>query len=469
MAYLNVRERRIEAKIAYVGSELAGKATNFDQLKLATNDVRIGKIESSTSDAGDTLSLAWLPPESRFRDCDVFVKIIAQRGGVSAERFAEVLREVDGIVVVVDAHPSAQERNLASLTAVRSVMARAETRNVPIVIQVNKTDLSDALGADDVVDALHANDFTHVIAAAARGEGVIETLEAALNEVLTSMQTDLEQQADGTPPTVRPNGTSANGNFVSDGGHPLLAALRQVLRETVREHVEELEARVTKRIVDSLARIESRLEASEQATADVARQVDELARTRRDDTLAVQVLSVLRETDESLQGLVGAVAACGSKEDLTAVSTRLDRVRDELKGEMVRTLEARSRADREYLATATSTLKKSVDAMSSEMRTFDVRARVGEAIELVTVVEGRTELLASGLAATVSAVHAVTPRLEQIELAVKRTAKLDDSVRGMRTELSDGFGATAEKTEAVHARVNEIVEELKKPKKGWFT
>jgi hypothetical protein len=441
MAYLNVRERRIEAKIAYVGGDLAGKATNFDQLKLATNDARIGKIETTTTDDGVRLSLAWQPPESRFRDCDVLVSIVAEHGAMSTDRFANVLREADGVVVVVDAHPSAHARNLASLTTVRDVMARAESRNVPIVIQINKTDLPDALAADDVVGALDAQDFTHVIAAAARGEGVIETLEAALNEVLSSMQTELNQHEDGTPPTVRPaaaNGATAQSpgaDAARSGGHPLLAALRQVLRETVREHVDELETRVSARLEASLTRIEQRISA----------------------------------TERNIESLVSHASTLASKDDVSSVGGRLDRVRDDVKTELVRTLEARARADREYLATATGNLKKAIDATSGEMRTFDVRGRVSEVIEHVTALEGRTELVSSSVDAASAALDAVSQRLEHIELSGRRTAKLDDAVRGLRTDVSEAFAATSEKTEAVHARVNEIVEELKKPKKGWFT
>ena len=441
MAYLNVRERRIEARIAYVGSEMAGKATNFDQLKLVTGDPRIGKIEMSAEGTGELLSIAWQPLESRFRDCDMVVQIVAQRGAVSTERFADVLREADGIVVFVDAHPSAQARNLASLSAVRSVMARAESRDVPIVIQVNKTDLPDALTADDVVGALHASEFTHVIAAAARGEGVVETLEAALNGILSAMQAEIEQN-DVAPPTVRPGTTAGALSLApaaSDGGHPLLAALRQVLRDTVREHVEQLETRMTARLEASLARIEQRIDASEAITQNVSRQFAE------------------------------RMPALLSKEDLVLVTGRFDRLRDEVKTELVRTLEARTRADREYLATATTGLKKAVDAMAGEMKTFDLRGRMSEVVELVTVLEGRTELLASSASATSAAVHAASPRLDQIEIALKRSAKIDDAVRALRGEMTEAFTAAGEKTEAVHARVNEIVEELKKPKKGWFT
>src|SRR5580692_1629892 len=254
MAYLNVRERRIEAKIAYVGPDLAGKSANFDWLRKTKDDARIGRI-ASASDAGDILSIAWQPPErARFRDCDVLVKVVAHGGETARRRFDGVFSDVDGIVLVVDAHPAAQPRNKDSLVTVRDALERAERHGVPVVVQVNKTDLPDALSASDVVSAMDAGAFPHVAASAVRGDGVVDTLEAALNQVLASMQRE-GGLSDASPTAQKLPVPEAPGRGPADSGHPLLAALRQVLRDTVREHVEDLEGRLVARLEASLDRI----------------------------------------------------------------------------------------------------------------------------------------------------------------------------------------------------------------------
>ena len=433
MAYLNVRERRIEAKIAYVGADLVGKGTNFDQLRQAPRGSRIGKIESASTATDELLSLAWQPPDDgRFRDCNVLVKVVAQRGAVTEARFEDLLRDTDGVVVVIDADPTSGDRNRASLGAVREVLARRDRRDVPVVLQINKMDLPDALAADEVIEALDASAFTHVGASAARGEGVFETLEAALNAVLATLQSGTTHGNSGAA-TIEPPGSAVAAATPTDGGHPLLAALRQVLRDTVREHVEELEVRITRRLEAKL---------------------DALAATSAEEKLAPQIVELLQETDTRVQELAAIVAANTTKDDLSTIIGRMDRLRDEMRSELIRTSEARSRADREHLGTATTTLKRSVDAVSGELRTISDEVRA---------IDARTQI--GQLAERVAE---VTRRTEEVEVAMKRMFRVEDAVRGLHAEVSSAVAQVDEKTVAVHDRVNEIVEELKKPKKGWF-
>ncbi|HTJ85443.1 MAG TPA: hypothetical protein VL400_27180, partial [Polyangiaceae bacterium] len=286
MAYLNVRERRIEAKIAYVGGELAGKATNLAWLGQSGRDGRIAKVDTSTDPPG-ALTLAWSPAERAvFRDCDVRVSLVAQHGGASEERYEEALRGVDGVVVVLDAHPSAQERNRASFDTVRDVLARSDRRGVPIVVQVNKTDLPGALGADEVIARLDAPAPRHVPAVAAQGTGVLETLEAALEEVLDALTSGANgEQAPGEgDPSADPSLHGSNG--ASDGGHPLLAALRQVLRDTMTEHARALEGRITARLEETLCRVERRVAATEALAGELRVQLEESAARARGESTA---------------------------------------------------------------------------------------------------------------------------------------------------------------------------------------
>lgn len=455
MTYLNVGKRRIETTIAYVGPGLSGKGTNLDHLRQSKNDPRIGRVESTTTDDGEHLSLAWQPDTGRFRDCDVFVNVVAQRGSFSADDAGQ-LRGADGVVFVVDAHPSAQERNRASLAAVRDFIARGERPDVPLVLQVNKIDLSDALAARDVVGALEADGLTHVPASAVRGHGVVETLEAALGEVLRAMQPD-PARSGAAATTVAPGGaagvTVPGSSAFNDGGHPLLMALRNVLRDTVREHVEQLVGQLETRMVTRMDAVLA-------------------SRDRDEERLTVRVVELLQETDARVQQLVIAGASTVTKEDLAVVMMRVDRLRDETKTDVVRTMDVHARADRDHLSTMSSSLKKAVDVVAGEVKTADARARVGQVADLVESVARRTETVAEQMNATSERVQALHPRLEQLELAVKRLLRLEESLRGVRaevTEITGGVAGLGGKTEAVHARVNEIVDELKKTKKGWFT
>ncbi len=498
MAYLNLRERRIEAKIAYVGAELVGKATNVARLRGTTEDARIGKVESLGE--GDLLALAWRPTDAdRFRDCDVRVHVVAQHGPSSEERYRDVLRDVDGVVFVVDAHPSAQERNRASLDVVREVLARGERRNVPVVLQLNKTDLSDALPAQEVLGGLDAGALQHVVASAAHGNGVVDTLEAAMNAVFDAIQAEGEVTNTVSKDTMRPGLSKRvpeGTNGTTDGGHPLLAALRQVLRDTAREQADELEARVTARLQDTLARVERRVISVEAKTAELRARVEEGAeqqeatqreiaereRTERERARAEsaataeserarrdEIDAALRGIGPLLEGLASAVGAAATKNDLSLVTMSFDRLRDELKAEILRVIESRAKTDREQLTTAATTIRKAVEGVSAEVRAVDVRARVEQLSELVKGVVASTSEVSGRVDAAAQDVRGISPRLGQVEAAWKeRTAKLEASLKALESDMTEAFAATDEKVKEVHQRVSDLIEEMKKPKKGWF-
>jgi hypothetical protein len=67
VAHLNVREHRIEAKIAYVGVRPDDIESTFERLRADAAFVRAGAH-----------ALEWRPPQTkRFRDCDLVVRVVA--------------------------------------------------------------------------------------------------------------------------------------------------------------------------------------------------------------------------------------------------------------------------------------------------------------------------------------------------------------------------------------------------------
>jgi hypothetical protein len=170
----------------------------------------------------------------------------------------------------MNAQAGAQEPNREVLDHVRRALAGRKI--LPVVVQVNKSDLPDALPAPRVLGSLDVPSLRHVVASASKGEGVVETLEAVLEEVLSSLEADRTT-------TAAPNGTPTTP--ASSGEHPLLDALRQVLRDTVRDHVLLLEERMNERMRD---RLEARIEALEQSI----------------QTLRTEVADSLVVTDDSI-------------------------------------------------------------------------------------------------------------------------------------------------------------------------
>lgn len=486
MAYLNVRERRLETKIAYVGPALSGRATNFEQL---------GGGELG----GDVLALYWKPSETTtFRDCDVRVQLVTSRGEASEEQVIGLLRDADGVVFVADAGPDAQDRNRQSLARVREALSLQNGRDVPVVVQLNKVDLPDAVSAESVAKLLDLGAWPCVNASAATGQGVIETLERALDIVLEALRREpTDDLSGGSVETVRPAPTRP----LPREGNPLLTALRQVLRETVMAEVDELERRIVERLERAAA----------QAGADARGPTDDhtpLLRQLADDSSKIRTaLEAAREQNERLEVTTSAATAALSSlvqklgTDVSSQRSELTALRERIAGidtrtgalpplaeaverqsahlsavaetiglleltihasttEVNRALVAASAADQERITAATTQLRRAFDSVAHEMKASDIRPTLSS----MKVV----------LDATVKPVTAVAPRLEQLEMVVQR--ELRDGLRAVAAKVAAAHEDAAVSTAAaeaksadLHALLEAVVEELKKPKKSWFT
>jgi signal recognition particle receptor subunit beta len=98
-----------------------------------------------------------------------------------------ILRGVDGIVFVADSAPNRLRANAESMRNMRENLAEygLKVEDLPVVLQVNKRDLPDALPVDmvrAVVDP--AGRFPVFEAVATEGKGVFETLKEVSRLVL---------------------------------------------------------------------------------------------------------------------------------------------------------------------------------------------------------------------------------------------------------------------------------------------
>lgn len=315
MAQLNVRERRVEAKIAYTGPVGAGKTTNFESLsqrRLLRDD--------------DVIAVEWRPASTpTFRDCEVVVSLITNRSNPSEDSMRALLDEADGIVFVADANADAVERNRESMEVVRKVIGRSSKRHVPIVVQVNKTDLLTALPPREVLDAMAASSLPYVTAIAARGDGVLETAERALADVVQALRAESQNGHDASPQPARVE------------GNPLLTALRQVLRETVSEHVVRIEARMISELERMFTGVEERLAAKdlEDRERDAAR-MHEFAEALRALTLEVRMLEASLQNAPPPRAPADEESKNESRARVSAVINETNRLVRELSDEMKR-------------------------------------------------------------------------------------------------------------------------------------
>jgi signal recognition particle receptor subunit beta len=453
MAHLNVQERRVETTIAYVGPARSGKTTNLEQL---------GKREGATAieRTAELLSLSYRSREegaSRFRDCDVMVNVVAPRAAfctLTPEAVEQMLHDVDGVVLVLDADPSARETNK---TAAEMVRGATGSRRVPVVVQVNKSDLPGAVASEDIAADLGGS-WPLVTATASRGEGVVETIERTLADVVDVLRGEASAPGEANGAANGSGSGERSTRAARVEGNPLLHALRQVLRETVAEKIDALEVELTRKLTDSFARAMKTAVSEAMDDAMTPRMIElraQLDSTRRGVTeLRAFVGGVLQEVTRTLAVQTGEIAELHANVAATAVKmasveTRLEElaakdVAAEQRVEWSRALDKSGRENREYLVTAVAGLRRALDALAAETRGLDARKQV----ETATTAIGSLE---------------------------ERLATLDTLLRAMRDDSRDGAGQSTaslaklgEITFDVQTQLNWLVDELKKRRKGWF-
>ncbi|MHA1821290.1 MAG: ADP-ribosylation factor-like protein [Promethearchaeota archaeon] len=146
----------IQFKIVYWGPGESGKTTNFLQLqKLYKNNAISKGFQIATTDKRtlwqDSKSLSW-PFSYLGKKYMIVVHLVTCTG---QERFLStreyVLGGADGIIFVADSDPKKQEQNLRSFN---ELIAFINGRDIPVLIQLNKQDLPNAIKPDDLKQLL---------------------------------------------------------------------------------------------------------------------------------------------------------------------------------------------------------------------------------------------------------------------------------------------------------------------------
>jgi signal recognition particle receptor subunit beta len=182
MATINVAKRRIDTKIVYYGPGLSGKTTNLVNIHSRMPEDLRGPMRSIDTEEERTLFFDFMPVEEvevggwaiRFH----LYTVPGQQDYVRTRR--AILGGADGVVFVADSSPERTEANRASVTELHQHLEHygRDDASLPIVLQVNKTDLVESRPASEVNDDLNEAGWPMFPAMAIRGIGVAETLGA---------------------------------------------------------------------------------------------------------------------------------------------------------------------------------------------------------------------------------------------------------------------------------------------------
>ena len=192
MSTINFAAREINCKIVYYGPGMCGKTTNLKHVFGKVPGHLRGEMVSLATEDERTLFFDFLPLDlGTVQGFKTRFHLYTVPGQVfyNASRKL-ILRGVDGIIFVADSAPGRLRANAESMRNLRENLDEhgIDINDVPIVIQINKRDLPDALPADmirAVIDPQRR--YPTYEAVASKGTGVFETLKATSRLVLEKL------------------------------------------------------------------------------------------------------------------------------------------------------------------------------------------------------------------------------------------------------------------------------------------
>jgi mutual gliding-motility protein MglA len=201
-------KKEILLKIVYYGPGLGGKTTNLEALHANSRPDKRGKLLSLATETERTIFFDLLPVElGTFRGYTIRLHLCTVPGQIALEQTRRlVLRNVDGVVFVVDSQPETLDANRESLAdlAYNLRLIGLEPDRVPVVVQYNKQDLVYAWPPEKLERELGIPpDVPSVPASAKWSHGVFETLRTIVRECVQLLGNPA-LAPDGRTPSILP-------------------------------------------------------------------------------------------------------------------------------------------------------------------------------------------------------------------------------------------------------------------------
>jgi signal recognition particle receptor subunit beta len=188
---IDYKKRQINLKIVYYGPALSGKTTNLEYIHAHTDPNRRSNLVSLRTAEDRTLFFDFLQLElGRVAGLTPIIQLYTVPGQTYYQASRKVvLKGADGIVFVADSGPERMEDNLISWRDLQShVREHRLSQFTPVVIQLNKQDIPNAVSEDNLREELRSGQLPMVGAAAVLGHGVLETVKMISGETIRSIQ-----------------------------------------------------------------------------------------------------------------------------------------------------------------------------------------------------------------------------------------------------------------------------------------
>jgi signal recognition particle receptor subunit beta len=180
MALVDLAAREIHAKVVYFGPELSGKTTTLRAIAAGVPPETRGSLQSIASESARTIFSDSLPIDvgERFGLRLLWHLYTVPGQPRSAGPREAVLQGADGVIFVADTTPLRQGENLASFAELQTLLWKQGKRleDLAFVLQGNKSDLPDSVGAEHVAELLGRGNLPAYATSAVTGSGVFDAL-----------------------------------------------------------------------------------------------------------------------------------------------------------------------------------------------------------------------------------------------------------------------------------------------------
>jgi len=208
MVQFNFAEKTIKAKVVFYGPAKSGKTTNLEQIHRLTDPTGHNSLVSLNTAQDRTLFFDLLPISlGQVSGYEFKIQVYTVPGQVQYNATRRVvLAGADAIVFVADSRKSMSKENIAAFEnmKVNLLANRLVPEKVPLVLQYNKRDMPDIDTEAELNRQLNAWGRKAFPGIAANGEGVLETFEAAAQEMLQSISIKYNLKDKGLDPAKVP-------------------------------------------------------------------------------------------------------------------------------------------------------------------------------------------------------------------------------------------------------------------------
>jgi hypothetical protein len=208
MVQFNFSERTIKAKVVYYGPPQSGKTTNLEQIHRITDPDGNNRLISLNTAQDRTLFFDLLPFSlGTVSGYDFKIQLYTVPGQVQYNATRRVvLAGADAVVFVADSQRTMARENVSAFEnmKVNLLANRLVPEKVPLVVQYNKQDLPGLQTREELDRALNFWGRKAFPAVASRGEGVIDTFVAVVQDMLAAIAVKYNLKDKGLDPESVP-------------------------------------------------------------------------------------------------------------------------------------------------------------------------------------------------------------------------------------------------------------------------